>query len=186
MLSYSEIKRGKLIVYKDEPYKVMTNNVAKKNRNKPTNQTKLKSLVSGKSIEVTFHASDKIEEANIERNDLKYLYQKGSEVWFCSANNPKDRFNLNISAVEDQVKYLKQNDVIRGMYFKDEIIGLDISPTVVLEVKEAPLAVKGNTATGASKKVILENGLEVLTPLFVNEGDKIIMNTETGKYRERV
>jgi translation elongation factor P/translation initiation factor 5A len=80
MLNYNEIKRGKIIEYNDEPYKVMFNNVAKKNRNKPTNQTKLKSLISGKNIEVVFHAKDKVEEATIEREDIKYLYQKGNEV----------------------------------------------------------------------------------------------------------
>ncbi|HIP33195.1 MAG TPA: hypothetical protein EYG89_00325 [Bacteroidia bacterium] len=80
MLSYSEIKRGKIIEYNNEPYKVMFNNVAKKNRNKPTNQTKLKSLISGKNIEVVFHSKDKVNEAIIERNNIKYLYQKGDEV----------------------------------------------------------------------------------------------------------
>ncbi len=80
MLSYNEIKRGKVIEYNGEPFKVMTNWIVKKNRNKPTNQTKLKSLISGKNIEVTFHAKDKVDEAEIERKDLKYLYQKGKEV----------------------------------------------------------------------------------------------------------
>jgi len=80
MLNYNEIKRGKIIKYNGEPYKVMFNNVTKKNRNKPTNQTKLKSLVSGKNIEVVFHTKDKVEEAIIERENIKYLYQKGNEV----------------------------------------------------------------------------------------------------------
>ncbi len=185
MLNYNEIKRGKVIEYNNEPYKVMFNNVAKKNRNKPTNQTKLKSLVSGKNIEVVFHASDKVEEANIDREDVKYLYQKGNEVWFCAADNPRDRFSLPFEEVEDQIKFLKTNDVITGLYFKDNFIGLDIPIKVELKVKEAPEAVKGNTATSATKKVVLENGLEIQTPLFVEEGDIVIINTETGEYSER-
>jgi len=80
MLSYNEIKRGKIIEYNNEPYKVMFNNVSKKNRNKPTNQTKLKSLTSGKNIEVVFHSKDKVEEATIKRKNIKYLYQKRNEV----------------------------------------------------------------------------------------------------------
>jgi elongation factor P len=80
MLNYNEIKRGKIIEYNEEPYKVMFNNIAKKNRNKPTNQTKLKSIISGKNIEVTFHAKDKVNEAFLEKKELKFLYQKNNDV----------------------------------------------------------------------------------------------------------
>jgi elongation factor P len=185
MLNYNEIKRGKVIEYEGEPFKVMSNWIVKKNRNKPTNQTKLKSLVSGKNIEVTFHAKDKVEEAYIEKKDLKYLYQKGNEVWFCAADNPADRFNLDLEMVEDDIKFLKGNDIVRGEYFDGELIGLSLPPKVTLKVKEAPDAVAGNTSSGATKKVILENGLEVFTPLFIKEGEEIVINTETGEYSER-
>ena len=185
MLNYNEIKRGKVIEYEGEPFKVMTNWIVKKNRNKPTNQTKLKSLISGKNIEVTFHAKDKVEEASIERKDLKYLYQKGQEVWFCNPDDPKDRFSIDFESVENELKFLKPNDIIRGEYFNNELIGLSLPPKVELLVKEAPDAVAGNTSSGATKKVILENGLEVFTPLFIKEGEKIIINTETGEYSER-
>lgn len=185
MLNYSEIKRGKIIEYNGEPFKVMTNSIVKKNRNKPTNNTKLKSLISGKNIEITFHTKDKISEAFIEKKDLKYLYQKVSEVWFCSADNSKDRFSLNIDIVENDIKFLKNNDIVRGEYFNEKLIGFTIPPKVILEVKESPNAVAGNTSSGATKKVILENGLEVFTPLFIEKGEKIIINTETGEYSER-
>lgn len=185
MLSYSEIKRGKIIEYNNEPYKVMFNNVAKKNRNKPTNQTKLKSLISGKNIEVVFHSKDKVNEAVIERNNIKYLYQKGDEVWFSEAENPKERFFLDFKEISEELKFLKQNDIVRGLYFNENFIGIDISPKVELKVKESPDAVKGNTSSGAQKEVILENGLKVFTPLFINEGDILIISTEDGKYSER-
>lgn len=185
MLSYNEIKRGKIIEYNDEPWKVMFNNVVKKNRNKPTNQTKLKNLISGKNIEVVFHAKDKVEEASIDREDIKYLYQKGQEVWFCEADNPKERFDIDLEEVENDIKFLKPNDVVRGLYFNDNFIGIDLPPKVELKVKEAPEAVKGNTATGAEKKVIMENGLEVYVPLFIKEGEILLINTENGEYSER-
>ena len=185
MLNYSEIKRGKIIEYNGEPFKVLTNWIVKKNRNKPTNQTKLKSLVSGKNIEVTFHAKDKVSEAYIERKDLKYLYQKGNDVWFCLPNNPKERFFLDFADVENEIKFLKGNDVVRGEYFDEELIGLTLPPKVTLTVKTAPDAVAGNTSSGASKRVILENGLEIFTPLFIKEGEKIVVSTETGEYSER-
>ncbi len=186
MLNYNEIKRGKIIRYNDQPYRVLTNSIMKKNRNKPTNQTKLKSLISGKTIEITFHASDKVEEAEIEKQNIKYLYQKKDEVWFCSENDPSDRFNLHIDDVKDQIKYLKTNDITKGLYFDDDFIGLEIPIKVSLKVKTAPDAVKGNTSSGATKKVVLENGLEVQTPLFVKEGDTVVLNTDTGEYTERI
>ncbi len=185
MINYNEIKRGKIIEYNDEPYKVMFNNVAKKNRNKPTNQTKLKSLISGKNIEVVFHSKDKVEEANIERENIKYLYKKGNEVWFCEADNPKERFSIPFDEVENELKFLKPNDIVRGLYFNDNFIGIDLPPKVELKVVEAPDAVKGNTSSGAQKEVVLENGLKVFTPLFIKEGEIIIVSTDDGKYSER-
>ena len=185
MLSYNEVKRGKVIEYNGQPYKVLTNSIAKKNRNKPHNQTKIKSLVDGKTLDVTFHAKDKVEEASVDKKEIKYLYQKGSEVWFCVADNPADRFNLDFQDIQDQLKYLKQNDIINGQYYNDEMIGLEIPIKVELVVKNAPKAVKGNTSSGAKKTVTMENGLEIQVPLFVETGDIVSINTDTGEYTER-
>jgi len=185
MLNYNQIKKGKIIAYNNEPYKVMTNSIAKKNRNKPHNQTKIKSLISGKSLNITFHASDKAEEAIVERNELKYLYQKDLEVWFCVANDPKNRFFLDFEEIENQIKYLKQNDTVTGLYYDEELIGLDIPIKVELAVKEAPDAVRGNTSSGATKLITMENGLELQAPLFVGIGDIVVINTDTGEYSER-
>jgi len=185
MLDYNEIKPRKYIVVDGEPYEVIENHVARKSQGKPSNQTKIKSLISGKTVEKTFHVSDSVHEADIENKDIKYLYQKGQEVWFCAANDPKDRFMLGESVLEDKLQFLKGNDIVKGMYFDEEVIGIKIPIKVTLTVKEAPPAVKGNTSSGATKRVTLENGLEVFTPLFINEGDKIVVNTEKGEYAER-
>ncbi len=87
--------------------------------------------------------------------------------------------------VEDELKYLKSNDIVRGEYFKGELIGLTLPPKIIMTVKEAPDAVAGNTTSGAMKKIILENGLEIMAPLFIKEGEKVVINTETGEYSER-
>ena len=185
MLNYSEIKRGKIIEYNGEPHKVMANQISKKNRNKPTNQTKLKSLVSGKNFEVTFHAKDKTTEAFMEKKEIKFLYTKNLEVFFCEASNPKNRFSVDIDLVENEIKFLKTNDVVLGEYFKEKLISIIISPKIELVVKTAPDAVKGNTSSGATKKIILENELEIFAPLFVEEGDIVSVNTDTCEYSER-
>jgi elongation factor P len=92
---------------------------------------------------------------------------------------------LDFEDVSDELKYFKPNDIVRGLYFNDEFIGIDMPPKVELKVVEAPDAVKGNTTSGAEKKVKLENGLEIFVPLFIKEGETIIVSTEDGKYSER-
>ncbi|MCD5396628.1 MAG: hypothetical protein LRZ98_00395 [Candidatus Pacebacteria bacterium] len=185
MLNYSEIKRGVIIEYNKTPYKVLSNSILKKNRNKPHNQTTIKSLISGKTINVTFHSSDKVKEALVKKKIIKYLYQKKNEIFFCLENNPKIRFKINFEDIKEQIKFLKNNDLIIGLYFNENIFGIDIPIKIELKVKESPNAVKGNTSSGAKKKVLLENGLELLVPLFIEKEDIVIVNTETGEYSER-
>jgi len=185
MLNYNEIKPRKYIIVDGEPYEVIENHVARKSQGKPSNQTKIKSLLSGKTIERTFHVSETIEEAEIENKNITYLYQKREEIWFCSENDPSDRFMLSEQVLEGKLQYLKQNDTVKGVYFDDEVIGIKIPIKVTLKVKASPPAVKGNTSSGATKRVTLENGYEVFTPLFISEGDGVVINTDTGEYAER-
>ena len=185
MLDYNHIKPRVYFVLDGEPYECLSSLVSKKNRGKPSNQTKIKSLVSGKVVERTFHASDKVEEAEIESREIRYLYQKKDELWFAKPTDPKDRFTLEAGVLGDRLRYLKENDVIKGIYFQERIIDLAIPIKVTLEVVEAPEAVRGNTSSGATKRVRLENGLELFVPLFVREGDLVVVNTEKGEYVER-
>jgi elongation factor P len=87
--------------------------------------------------------------------------------------------------VENEIRFLKENDIVRGEYFNEELIGLTLPPKVTLLVKTSPDAVAGNTSSGATKRVILETGLELFTPLFIKEGDSIIVSTEDATYSER-
>ncbi len=186
MLSYTEIKPGKVIVLDDEPYEVVwTSGVVKKQRQKPHNTAKLKNLKSGSTVEQTFTQADKIEEAELEARQIKYLYNKKDEYWFSDPNNPKDRFFLPANLVEDKIKYIKPNDVVDALLFDDEILTIKLPIKVTLEVKEAPPNIKGNTAQGGTKQCVLETGIKVTTPLFIEKGDKIVVNTETGEYIER-
>ena len=185
MLNYNEVIPRKYVVLDGEPYECVDAQVSRKSQGKPSNQTKLKNLRSGKVVAHTFHVSDNVHEAEIERRDIKYLYQKRNELWFSDPTNPKERFLLNFALVEKELPYIKENDIIQGIYFNEEIIGVKIPIKVNLLVTEAPEAVKGNTSSGATKRVTLENGLELFVPLFVKEGDTIVVNTEKGEYAER-
>ena len=185
MLNYNEIKIRKYIILNGIPYEVIASQVSRKQANKPTNQTKLKSLIDGRVIQKNFHSSEKVREADIEKKKIKYLYNNKGEFWFCEENDPSQRFYLSEDLI-DGAKFMKENSLIDAKLFDSKIIGVSLPIKVQLKVKEAPTAVKGNTSSGATKQVVLENGTTIYTPLFISEGDIIEINTETKEYVGRV
>lgn len=189
LLDYNEIKERKYIVYEGEPYEVVEAHVARKQQRKPQNQTKLKSLVSGKVIAVAFHAQDTVPEADIAQKDAKYLYMNRGEYWFCDPENPKDRFQISDGTLDGKQKWLKPDTIVRTMVFEykgaETIIGIKLPIKIILEVKEAPPSIKGNTSSGGDKLVVLETGANLTVPLFIEAGEKVVINTDTGEYVER-
>ncbi|MAZ41102.1 elongation factor P [bacterium] len=185
MLEYNEIKEKKYIVLDGEPYEVLSSHVFRKQQRKPVNDAKLRNLISGKVTERSFHQNEKAEEADISKKTIKYLYNNRGEWWFCEESDPSKRFKLEETLVGDQGKFLKENSFVDGLLFNEEIIGLKLPIKVDLKVTDAPPAVKGNTAQGGNKQVTLETGAVISAPLFINEGDVIRVNTESGSYTER-
>lgn len=186
ILSYNEIVQKKVIEYNGEPYKVISSHVFRMQQRKPVNQTKLQHLVSGKVVEISFHQNESVPEADIETMDALYLYTNRGESWFAEDGNPKNRFPFPEDVVHEKVQWLKQNSPVTVLVYKDKPIMVDIPVKVDLKVTDAPPAVKGDTATGGTKLVTLESGATVNTPLFINEGDILRINTDTGEYVERV
>lgn len=186
ILSYNEIVQRKVIVYNGEPYVVLSSHVFRMQQRKPVNQTKLRHLVSGKVVEISFHQNENASEADISKMDAVYLYTSRGESWFTEAGNPKNRFKFGEDVVSDKVKWLKQNSPVEVMLYNDEPVMIDIPIKMDLAVTEAPPGIKGDTATGGNKLVTLETGATVLTPLFINNGDILRINTDTGEYVERV
>jgi elongation factor P len=186
MLEYNEITVRKYIIHEGEPYEVMENHVARTQQRKPQNKTRIKNLLNGRMVDVSYHAADKVEEAEIDENEAKYLYTTKGEFWFCEPNNPSKRFKISEDILGVKARFLKPNTVYDTVAFEGKIFGVKLTPTVDLKVTEAPPGVKGDTARGGNKLVTVETGAQVTTPLFVNEGDVIRINTETGEYRERV
>jgi elongation factor P len=186
LLEYNEVTEKKFIVLDGAPYEVITSHVFRKQQRKPVNATKLKNLLSGKVTEYSFHQSEKIEEAEIDEREVKFLYSNRGEWWFADPNNPADRFKVPAEVVGPQGKFLKPNTVIKQYLFDEKPISFRMPITMDLKVVEAPPNVKGDTMTGGQKVVKLETGAEINAPLFVNEGDIIRVNTETEEYRERV
>ena len=190
LLEYNEIRVGKVIIWNDEPCEVLDSHVARTQQRKPQNQVKMRSLKSGKAYNQSFHVSDSAEEADIEKRETKFLFTNKGEYWFADPKDPANRFMLAKELLGDKAKYLTPNGMATALVWtnedeEEETIGVALPVKMTFEVKEAPPAIKGDTRTGGSKQVVLDNGATVNCPLFVDVGDKIVVNTETGEYVER-
>ncbi len=191
MLEYNEIKERKIIIYEGQPYEVIHSHVFRKQQRKPVNATKLKNLITGRVAEISFGSSEKAEEADITHREALYLYIAKGEVWFSDPKDKSKRFFVKEDIVGDKIKFIKSNSEVELIIFTDEkdneqVIGIKIPIKVELLVKEAPPAIKGASVTGGNKVATLETGAHVNVPLFVEAGEKIRVNTETGEYVERV
>lgn len=186
ILSYSEILSKKVIIYDDEPFLVLSHHVFRKQQRKPVNVTKLKSLKSGRVVENTFHVNETAEEADLETRSITFIYRKGDEFWFHFAGKPAERFALTTDMVGDQGRFIKERMDLEAVLYDDEVIGVKIPIKIELKVAETAPAVKGNTSSGATKEVKLETGVTIMAPMFINEGDIISINTESGQYSERI
>lgn len=186
MLEYNEVKEGKYIIYEGEPYEVVSSHVFRKQQRKPVNATKLRNLISGRIIENSFHVSDKVDQAEIEKKEIKFLYGNRGEFWFCEPNDPSKRFSLPEAMIGTASKFMKENSIVEAMLFNEEIFTIKLPIKVDLVVTEAAPAVKGNTAQNTTKIIKLETGTELQVPMFIKEGDVVRINTETGQYTDRV
>lgn len=186
MLEYNEITLRKIIIFEGQPYEVLDSHVFRKQQRKPVNATKLKNLITGNVKEISFHQSEKVEEAEITKRDIKYLYSNRGKHMFCETNDPSKRFELSEELVGEKVKFLKANSIVKALSFNETMIGVELPIKVDLKVIEAPAAVKGDTAKGGTKQITLETGAVINGPLFITEGEIIRINTETGEYVERV
>ena len=187
MLAYNDIKPGVAVLVEGEPYVCTWNNIMKKQQRRPVNQTKLRHLIKGTSIEYSFQQSDKLEEAEIEKKPAIFVFRddRKNEWVFHEAGNKSARFVVGDDMVGESGKFLKANMEVETLAFNGNIFRVKLPIKVELKVVEAPPDVRGNTAQGGSKVVELETGTMMDVPMFVKQGDVIRINTETGEYVER-
>jgi elongation factor P len=185
-LAYNDIVPKTIILYNGEPYEVLSSHVFRMQQRKPVNQTKLRHLVSGKVLEISFHQNESAMEAEVGKMEANYLYTNRGESWFAEVGNAKNRFKFPEEAVHDQVQWLAPNALVEVLTHDEVPLTIKIPVKVDLKVAEAPPNVKGDTATGGMKPVKLATGATVSAPLFINAGDVIRINTDTGAYTERV
>ncbi|MBI2669611.1 MAG: elongation factor P [Candidatus Yanofskybacteria bacterium] len=185
-LGVNELKPKVFFIFESQPYEVLETHHLKMQQRRPVVQTRMRNLINGKMLERNFAQSDIFEEANIEKKNVKFLYNHRDEYWFSEVNDPSKRFKLDKSIIEESYKYLKNNTILDAILFNGQIINIALPIKMDFKVIEAPPAIRGDTAQGGVKQVILETGATVNVPLFVGEGDVVRLNTETGEYVERM
>lgn len=186
MLNYNELRPGVIFILDGQPYEVLEYNFLRKQQRKPVVQTKIKNLISGKIINQTFHQGETFKEAEIEKEKAKYLYSHRDHFVFCYEDNPSKRFELSASQLDSTLNYLKPNTIAEALFFNKEIINIELPVKMDFEVIEAPPSIKGDTASGGTKVVTIETGTKINAPLFIEVGDTIRVNTQTGEYAERI
>lgn len=184
MINVNDVKNGMTIEVDGNIYQIVEFSHVKPGKGAAFVKMKLRNLRTGSIVENTYNSSIKVAKANIQRKPMQYLYQAGDTYSFMDMNS-YEQVELSGSQMEDNLKYLKENLAVDLVYFGDELIGVNLPEKIDYVVTETEQAVKGNTSSGAQKDATLENGMTVKVPLFINEGESIIISTSDGKYVSR-
>ena len=182
MLSMNDLKPGVVIELDGEPYEVLESNHNKVAQRRPVMQTKIRNVITLKVRTQTFQQSDSIQAANIERLNSKFIYRTKSEFFFQTESG---KLGFTEAMLGDKIGYLKKDMPVEIYLFKQKPISVKLPIKVVLEVKDAPPASKGDTVQGALKDAVMETGITVKVPLFIEAGQKIEVDTRSGEYVRR-
>ena len=185
MILAGDFRKGVTFVYNNGVYVIIDFQHVKPGKGAAFVRTKIKNVMTGAVREETFNPSEKFELAHIEQKDMEYLYADG-DIYYFMDSETYEQVPLNKDKVEDALQFLKENMVATIKFFKGEAFSVEPPNFVVLEVVKCEPAVAGNTATNATKPAEVETGYQTMVPMFVNEGDKIRIDTRTGDYMERV
>lgn len=185
MIDVGELKRGITIELDGQLWNIVELEHIKVGRGGAVVRIKLRNLMKGSLVERTFPASERFKRVYLERRKVQFLYNDEEGYHFMDTET-YDQFNISAEMVGDDANYLKEGIELEIMLHDEYPIGIELPITVNLEVTEAEIGLKGDTATGATKNVTVETGLRVSVPLFVNQGDTIKVDTRSGKYLERV
>ena len=184
MFNVNDIKNGMTISYEGNIYQVVEFQHVKPGKGSAFVKTKLKNLRTMSTQEITFNAGIKLEKANVQKKALSYLYNSGDTYVFMD-NNTYEQLEINKSMLEDYIKFLKEGLVVEIVSYEGEVIGINLPEKVSYKVIETEQAVQGNTTSGAMKDATIETGYTVKVPLFISEGEEIIITTSDGKYSSR-
>jgi elongation factor P len=184
MIDVNDLRKGVTFTLDGELYKVLEYHHHKPGRGNATIRTTLRNLRTGATTQQTFISGDRVEDIRLDSRIVEYLYSDGEALTFMDVET-YDQPELRRDVFGDDIRYLREGMQIKLLNYGEEIIDYELPNTMVYEVIDSEMAVAGDTATGATKKVTLDTGLQVTVPLFVAVGDKIKINTETGEYITR-
>lgn len=184
MISVNDFKTGMTIKYEGNIYSVVEFQHVKPGKGAAFVKSKLKNLRTGSTIEITFNSSVKVEPARIEKKPMQFLYASGEDYVFMDMND-YSQVEINTKNLGDDVKYLKENLEVDIAFYEGEMLGLYLPDKIEMEVTHTEPGVKGNTTSSAMKDATLETGYTIKVPLFINEGERVIISTKDGKYVSR-
>ncbi|ARU91956.1 elongation factor P [Spiroplasma clarkii] len=177
----NDLRPGSTFLYDGNIFVVLENSFSKSGRQQGKVTVKVKNLRTGARVEMTFTGGDKVDKAMIEKKDMQYLYNDGENCVFMNTET-YDQIEIPVNKLDWELKFITDGIMVKVTEYDSEILGISIPEKMELAIREAEPAVKGDTTSGAQKRAILETGLEIMVPLFIKEGDKVIINTNDGKY----
>ena len=185
MISAGDFRNGITIELDNNIYQIIEFQHVKPGKGAAFVRTKLKNVKSGGVVEKTFRPTEKCPQARIDRKDMQYLYSDGDLYNFMDSET-FEQIALNQDEIGDAMKFVKENEMVKMCSHNGSVFAVEPPLFVELEITDTEPGFKGDTATGATKPAIVETGAQVLVPLFVNQGDKIKIDTRTGEYLSRV
>jgi len=183
-ISAFDVRIGNLLDYQNKLFRVLKKNHVKPGKGGAFVQLEMKAISDGTKLNERFRSEDKVEKAHVEPRQMQYLYEDGDSYVFMDQES-YEQLSLPSDDLEAQSAFLLPNTEVQINFHNDNPIGVELPQSVVLVVKDTEGVIKGQTASGSGKPAELETGLRVTVPTFVNVGDKVKVNTETGEYMER-
>lgn len=185
MVSAGDFRNGITVEMEGNVYQIIEFQHVKPGKGAAFVRTKLKNIINGGVVEKSFRPTEKFPQARIDRKDMQYLYSDGDLYNFMDTET-YDQIALNSEAVGDALKFVKENEMVKICSYNGNVFAIEPPLFVELEITDTEPGFKGDTATGATKPAIVETGAKVMVPLFVENGEKIKIDTRTGEYLSRV
>jgi len=184
MINVNDFKNGMSIQFENDIYVVMDSLHVKPGKGAAIVKATLKNLRTGSITIHTFNSTEKVEQARIEKREMQYLYEMNDIYYFMNMET-YEQLELDKSSLGDDIKFLKENLMVWITSYEGEVLGITLPDKIEYVVTHSEPAVKGNTSSGAMKDATLENGLEIKVPLFISEGESVLVTTKDGKYSSR-
>ena len=184
MINVNDIKNGMTILFEDNIYTVLEFSHVKPGKGAAFVQAKLKNLRTGSIVEKRFNSGVKLEKAMVEKKNMQFLYASGDSYNFMNMET-YEQIELDKNQIGEDAEYLKEGLNVDVTFFQGELLGLILPEKIEMKITQTEPAVKGNTTNNAMKDAILETGMKIRVPLFVEEGENVIISTKDGKYVSR-